>query len=96
MFYVGPDIHSKRISVCVLGEAGQVARRVQVRTIDKLMRVLEALPDRFEVCYEASCGNGHYHDLISPITARITEAHRDAVGLNGSDHIHFHGALNCS
>ena len=35
------------------------------------MRIFEALPDRFEVCHEASCGYGHYHDLPSPIAARV-------------------------
>jgi transposase len=75
MFYVGLDIHDKRIAICVLSETGQVARRAQVRTIDEMMRLLEALPDRFEVCYEASCGYGHYHDLLSPIAARVTVAH---------------------
>jgi transposase len=40
-----------------------------------MMRLLEALPDRFEVCYEASCGYGHYHDTLSPIAARVTVAH---------------------
>ena len=64
MFYVGLDIHSQRIAICVLGETGQIVRRAQVRTIDEMMRVLEALPDRFEVCYEASCGYGHYHDPV--------------------------------
>jgi hypothetical protein len=75
MFYAGLDIHSKRICVCVLSKTGQVVRRTQVRSIDEMMRVLEALPDRFEVCYEASCGYGHYHDLLSPIAARFTVAH---------------------
>src|SRR5262249_17700832 len=75
MFYVGLDIHDKRIAICVLAETGQVVRRAQVRTIDEMMRVLEALPDRFEVCYEASCGYGHYHDALSPIAARVTVAH---------------------
>ncbi len=37
--------------------------------MDEMMRNLESLPDRFEVCYEASCGYGHYHDLLSPIAA---------------------------
>ena len=62
MLYVGLDIHDKRIAICVLSETGQIVRRAQVRTIDEMMRMLEALPDRFEVCYEASCGYGHYHD----------------------------------
>jgi transposase len=75
MFYVGLDIHDKRIAICVLNETGQVVRRAQVRTIDEMMRILEALPDRFEVCYEASCGYGHYHDLLKPIAARVTVAH---------------------
>jgi transposase len=75
MFYVGLDIHDKRIAICALGEAGQIARRAQVRTLDEMMRILEALPDRFEVCYEASCGYGHYHDLLNPIAARVTVAH---------------------
>jgi hypothetical protein len=92
MLYVGLDIHDKRIAICVLGETGQVARRTQVRSIDEMMRVLEALPDRFEVRYEASCGYGHYHDLLSPIASRVTVAHRDAALLNGSDRITSRGA----
>ena len=48
MLYVGLDIHDQRIAICVLGETGQVVRRAQVRSIDEMMRVLEALPDRFE------------------------------------------------
>src|SRR5262245_38171144 len=75
MFYVGLDIHSKRISVCVLSEAGQVVRRTQVRTIEEMMRILKGLPDRFEACYEASCGYGHYHDLLQPLAARVLVAH---------------------
>jgi transposase len=75
MFHVGLDIHSKRISICVLGTTGQGACRAQVRTIDEIMRILEALPDRFEVGYEASCGYGHYHDLLHPVATRVLVAH---------------------
>jgi transposase len=75
MFCVGLDIHDKRIAICVLSETGQVIRRAQVRTIDEMMQILKALPDRFEVCYEASCGYGHYHDTLSPIASRVTVAH---------------------
>ena len=56
MFHVGLDIHTKRISICALDEKGQVVHRSQVRGIQDLVRVLTGLPDRFEVCYEASCG----------------------------------------
>jgi hypothetical protein len=59
MFYVGLDFHEKRIAIRVLAQTGQIVRRAQVRTIDEMMPLLEALPDGFEVCYEASCGYGH-------------------------------------
>jgi transposase len=81
MFHVGLDIHSKRISVCVLSETGQVVRRTQVRAIEEMMRILEGLPDRFEACYEASCGYGHYHDLLPPVAARVLVAHPGQLGL---------------
>ena len=71
MYYVGLDIHTKRISICVLSEVGQLVRRCQVRGIPEMLAVLEVLPDRFEVCYEASCGYGHYHDLLQPLAARV-------------------------
>lgn len=50
MFHVGLDIHSTRISICVLNESGQVAHRTQVRGIEEMLGVLKRLPDRFEVC----------------------------------------------
>ena len=92
MFHVGLDIHSTRITICVLNETGQVVQRARVRDIEEMLRTLKGLPDRFEVCYEASCGYGHYHDLLNPIAARVTVAHRDAAVLNGSDRISSHGA----
>src|SRR5215471_13141122 len=64
MFHLGLDIHTKRIAICALDEKGQVVHRSQVRSILDLVRVLTGLPDRFEVCYEASCGYGHFHDLL--------------------------------
>jgi transposase len=75
MFHVGLDIHSARITICVLNETGQVVRRAQVRDIEEMLRTLKGLPDRFEVCYEASCGYGHYHDLLRPLAARVLVAH---------------------
>jgi transposase len=75
MFYVGLDIHSTRIAICALDEAGQVAHRSQVRSLEEMLRTLRSLPNRFEVCYEASCGYGHYHDLLRPVAARVLVAH---------------------
>jgi transposase len=75
MYYVGLDIHSTRIAICVLSETGQVFHRSQVRGIEEMLRILRGLPDRFEVCYEASCGYGHYHDRLQPLAARVLVAH---------------------
>jgi transposase len=75
MFYVGLDIQAKRIAMCLLTEVGKIYRRCQVRTIDEMMQTLERLPDRFKVCYGASCGYGHYHDLLRPFAARVLVAH---------------------
>ena len=75
MYYVGLDIHTTRISICALNETGQLVRRCQVRGIEEMLRILQSLPDRFEVCYEASCGYGHYHDLLQPLAARVLVAH---------------------
>src|SRR5947208_8362736 len=75
MLHVGLDIHSNRITICALDERGQVVRRAQVRTTEEMLTTLKALPDRFEVCYEASCGYGHYHDLLRPLAARVLVAH---------------------
>lgn len=75
MLYVGLDIHSKRIAICVLDENGKLARRGQVQTIQEMIDLLDRLPERFEVCYEASCGYGFYHDLLRPLASRVVVAH---------------------
>jgi transposase len=75
MLYVGLDIHTKHIALCVLSEAGKVVQRARVRGLEEMLRLLKGLPDRFEVCYEASCGYGHYHDLLQPLAARVLVAH---------------------
>ena len=75
MLYVGLDIHTKHIALCALNETGQVVQRARVRGLEEMLRLLKGLPDRFEVCYEASCGYGHYHDLLRPLAARVLVAH---------------------
>jgi transposase len=75
MLHVGLDIHSTRIAICVLNERGQVVHRSQVRGLEEMLTTLKRLPDRFEVCYEASCGYGHYHDGLQPLAARVLVAH---------------------
>jgi transposase len=75
MLYVGLDIHTKHISIFVLSETGQVTHRSRVRSIEQMLPILQGLPGRFEVCYEASCGYGHSHDLLRPLAGRVLAAH---------------------
>src|SRR5262245_524582 len=81
MFHVGLDIHTKHIPISALNEPGQVAVRSRLRRIQEMLRTLQAHPDRFEVCYEASCGYGHFHDLLRPLATRVLVAHPGQLGL---------------
>ena len=74
VLHVGLDIHGTRITICALGETGQVVHRSQVRGLEEMLATLKGLPDRFEVCSEASCGYGHYHDVLRPLAARVLVA----------------------
>ena len=75
MLYVGLDIHSKHVAISVLYENSKLLHRAQVRTIHENLEFLKRLPARFEVCYEASCGYGFYHDVLRPLAARVVVAH---------------------
>ena len=75
MLYVGLDIHIKNIFICILNDNGKIERQLKVRQVDQMMNVLKKLPDRFAVCYEASCGYGHDHELLTPLATRVAVAH---------------------
>jgi transposase len=75
MLYVGLDVHSKQITVCVLDDAGKVRQRCQVQQVDQLMSLLKRLPSPFEVCFEASTGYGRLFELLCTIAARVVVAH---------------------
>jgi transposase len=75
MFYVGLDVHSKLIAMCILDDHGKVWQRHQVRRLDEVTRILQQLPAPCDVCYEASCGYGYYHDGLRPLARRVVVAH---------------------
>lgn len=75
MFYVGLDIHSKFIQICVLDSVGHVVRSAKVREIQQMVGVLQQINGRFEVCYEASCGYGRYYEVLAPLASRVVVAH---------------------
>ena len=75
MLYVGLDIHSKQVTVCVLNERNQAVVRTQVRQVDQLLKTLEKLPEPFQVCFEASTGYGRWYELLLPVATRVVVAH---------------------
>jgi transposase len=75
MLYVGLDIHLKWISVCVLAENGKRLRRERVGDASELVRLLTSLGQPLSICYEASCGYGRWHEILSRVAARVVVAH---------------------
>jgi transposase len=75
MLYVGLDVHSKMIAVCVLNEEGKVIAESCVRQVDQLTAMLKRLPDRFAACFEASTGYGWVHDMLRPLASQVVVAH---------------------
>lgn len=75
MFYVGLDIHTKQITICVLNSDGKVHQRCQVQRAETMLMVLRELPESFEVCYEASTGYGRFFELLQPLATRVVVAH---------------------
>ena len=75
MLYVGLDVHVKHITICVLNKDGKLSKRHQLPNMDDVVQFLKTLPDRFEVCYEASTGYGYCYELLTPIASRVAVAH---------------------
>lgn len=74
MLYVGLDVHSKLIVMCVLDETGKVVQRDSLRQVDQLIAALRRLP-RFAVCFEASCDYGWLYDALRELTTEVVVAH---------------------
>jgi transposase len=75
LFYVGLDIHSKFIHICVLDAAAKVIRRDKVQSIEQLVRLLRQLDGAVHVAFEVSCGYGRYYEVLANLAARVVAAH---------------------
>ena len=75
MFYVGLDIHTKQITICVLNSDGKVHQRCRVQRAETMLLVLRELPESFAVCDEASTGYGRFFELLQPLATRVIVAH---------------------
>jgi transposase len=75
LFYVGLDIHSKFIQICVLDSVAKVIRREKVQSMDQLIRTLRQLDGTVHVAFEVSCGYGRYYEVLANLCARVVAAH---------------------
>lgn len=74
MLYVGLDLHTKHITACTLNSDGKLHERWQVRQVDQLIDRLTRFEQPFKVTYEAGCGYGRVHELLTPIAADVMVA----------------------
>jgi transposase len=78
MFYVGLDVHARRIAGCVLNADGKRIKEFELPgDVSRLLVELQLLKERCQVCYEASCGYGYLFDRLAklPNVTRIAVAH---------------------
>ena len=76
MWSIGIDVHLRSFAVCILDEHGKMVKQMRLRgTLAKLLDTLRSIKEPFAVCYEASCGYGHLHDLFGKLAKRVVVAH---------------------
>ena len=76
MWSIGIDVHQRSFAVCILDEHGKMVKQMRLRGIlAKLLDTLRSIKEPFAVCYEASCGYGHLHDLFGKRAKRVVVAH---------------------
>lgn len=84
MFYVGLDVHSRKMSVCILDENGKRIKELELSgDVSRLLAELTRIRGEFRVCYEASCGYGSLYDRLVklPNVRQILVAHPGQVRL---------------
>ena len=75
MFYVGLDVHTTQITVCVLNNDGKVHQRCTVRNLKQLLDFLEQMIEPFQTCFEASCNYGWLSEALQKLAQRVVVAH---------------------
>lgn len=83
MFYVGLDVHARKVSGCILDRDGKRIKEFDLGDVSRLLLELQRLKGPCRVCYEASCGYGHLFDRLSKLSnvKRIAVAHPGQVRL---------------
>ena len=76
MYYVGLDVHYRTSTYCILDEHG---REVKCETVrgpwPKLLERLAMIEGPWIICFEATCGYGYLHRVLSRLARRVVVAH---------------------
>lgn len=78
MFYVGLDMHIRKIAGCILDANGKRIKEFELAgDLERLRMELLRLKGPCRICYEASCGYGYVFDQLAKLAnvERITVAH---------------------
>lgn len=76
MKYVGLDIGKTSIFVCILNAQGKVVK--EFKALNDGVTIFERLrkfQGPISVCYEASCGYGHFYDRLCQVARHVKVAH---------------------
>ena len=75
MFYVGLDVHESQVMLCALDEGGRLVKRQTISGgVKAVAAALRRLPGPASVCFEASCGAGHWRDGLRQAARRVVVA----------------------
>ena len=76
MLYVGPNVHWRQSTFCILDGNGRHLRTRAIRgTWDKVLLRLAEMKRPFAVCFEATTGYGYLHEQLTRIAKRVVVAH---------------------
>jgi transposase len=76
MLSIGLDVHQNSTALCELDAKGRLRREEVIRGgPDAVAARLRSVKKPFRVCFEASCGYGTLHDLLSPLARQVQVAH---------------------
>ncbi len=82
MLSIGLDVHQNCTALCRLDASGQPDGEETIRGgFHAVAERLRRIDEPFKVCFEASCGYGTLHDLLTPIASEVQVAHPSEMSL---------------
>jgi len=82
MISIGLDVHQHCTALCQLDAGGRPEVEEVIRGgLHAVAARLRTIEEPFKVCFEASCGYGTLHDLLTPIAEEVQVAHPGEMAL---------------